>query len=198
MNHLAHALLANPEPPQRLGNLFGDAVRGSLSGIDLPAGVLEGVRLHRQIDAVTDRHPDSIRLRALFPGSLRRYAGIVLDVAFDHYLIRRWPTFCDASRESFTLEVYDTMHQNPALLPDPVRPLASRMIARDFLNRCETMDGVMSVLAHIDRRLSRGFDLSAARQTLEAHDQTLEAGFARVFTDVQRTLPPLESGPIRT
>jgi len=195
MNHLAHALLADPEPPQLLGNLFGDAVHGPLSGIALPAGVLEGVRRHRQIDAFTDQHPASIDLRKLFPGALRRYAGIVLDVAFDHYLIRRWPRFCDADRESFTLEVYSAMHQNPALLPDPVQPIASRMIARDFLNRCETMDGVMSVLAYIDRRLSRGFDLSAARRTLEAHDQTLEERFTEVFTDVHRSLGP---GPIRT
>lgn len=195
MNHLAHALLADPQPPQRLGNLFGDAVRGPLSTVDLPAGVLEGVRRHRQIDALTDRHPASVRLREVFPRALRRYAGIVLDVAFDHYLIRQWPAFCDVNRESFTLEVYDVMHQNPALLPEPVRPLASRMIARDFLNRCETMDGVMSVLASIDTRLSRGFDLAAARRTLEVHDEALETGFALVFGDLQR---PPGSGPAGT
>lgn len=192
MNHLAHALLADPQPPQRLGNLFGDAVRGPLAAVDLPAGVLEGVRRHRQIDAVTDQHPTSLRLREHFPDSLRRYAGIVLDVAFDHYLIRQWSVFCDVNRESFTLEVYDVMHQNPALLPEPIRPVASRMIARDFLNRCETMDGVMSVLAFIDSRLSRGFDLAAARRTLEVHDETLQTGFAQVFSDMQR---PLGSGP---
>ncbi|WP_162883918.1 ACP phosphodiesterase [Chromatocurvus halotolerans] len=186
MNHLAHALLADPQPPQRLGNLFGDAVRGPLSRVDLPAGVLEGVRRHRQIDAMTDRHPASIRLRERFPRALRRYAGIVLDVAFDHYLIRRWPLFCDVDRESFTLEVYDVMHQNPALLPEPVRLAAPRMIARDFLNRCETMDGVMSVLASIDARLSQGFDVAAAGRTLEVHDGALEYGFTEVFSDLQR------------
>jgi len=188
VNHLAHALLADPQPPQRLGNLFGDAVRGPLATVDLPAGVLEGVRLHRQIDAVTDQHPTSILLRELFPGSLRRYAGIVLDVAFDHYLIRQWPLFCDVNRESFTLEVYDAMHQNPGLLPGPVRGAASRMITRDFLNRCETIDGAMSVLAYLDTRLSRGFDLAAARRTLAVHDRTLEQGFTDVFSDVQRSL----------
>lgn len=194
MNHLAHALLADPQPPQRLGNLFGDAVRGPLSTVDLPAGVLEGVRRHRQIDAVTDQHPASIQLRELFPRSLRRYAGIVLDVAFDHYLIRQWPVFCDVKRESFTLEVYEIMHQNPALLPGPVRAAAPRMITRDFLNRCETIDGVMSVLAYIHTRLSRGFDLAAARRTLEVHDRILEAGFAQVFSDVQRTVGSGPSG----
>lgn len=195
MNHLAHAVLSEPEPARRLGNLFGDAVRGPLSGHDLPAGVMAGVRLHRRIDAITDRHPESVRLRGMFPAPLRRYAGIILDVAFDHFLIRQWSTFCDVGRESFTLEIYDVMQQNPALLPAPVRALVPRMITRDFLNRCETLDGVMAVLSRIDSRLSRGFDLVATREVLEDHHAALEQGFARVFTDVHQTLG---SGPIRT
>lgn len=192
MNHLAHVLLSTPAPAQRLGNLFGDAVRGPLRAQDLPAGVIEGVRRHRRIDAMTDRHPESTRLRALFPSSLRRYAGIILDVAFDHHLTRTWPTFCDVSRESFTLEVYGIMHRYPSLLPDRVRPLAPRMIAHDFLNRCETVDGVMAVLSHIDARLSRGFDLCATRRALEDLDAALEEGFRCVFADVHHELG---SGP---
>lgn len=190
MNHLAHALLADPEPGQRLGNLFGDAVRGPLAAQDLPPTVVEGVRAHRRIDAITDQHPETVRLRGLFPPPLRRYAGIILDVAFDHYLTRRWPGLCDVGRRAFTLEIYDVMHQNPALLPSRVRPLAPRMIARDFLNRCETLDGVMSVLSHIDGRLSRGFDIALARRALERHDAALEQGFIRVFTDVHHALGP--------
>ncbi|MEQ8514162.1 MAG: ACP phosphodiesterase, partial [Chromatocurvus sp.] len=96
---------------------------------------------------------------------------------------------------SFTLEVYDAMHQNPLLLPTPVRALAPEMIARDFLNRCETFDGVLAVLSHIEARLSRGFDLRTTRQALEEHDAALEQGFARVFFDVHHVLG---SGPIRT
>lgn len=192
MNHLAHALLADPAPARRLGNLFGDAIRGPLSRQDLPAGVIEGAREHRQIDGMTDQHPASTRLRGLFAGDLRRYAGIILDVAFDHYLIRHWPAFCAIDRQSFTLDVYNAMHQNPALLPARVRPLASRMIARDFLNRCETLQGVEDSLSLLSNRLSRGFDAAAACRTLERHDSDCERGFLQVFTDVNHALG---SGP---
>ena len=54
------------------------------------------------------------------------------------------------------------------------------------------MEGVMNVLSHIDARLSRGFDLRAALQTLEVNATELEQGFTRVFTDVHRSLV---SGP---
>lgn len=192
MNHLAHALLSAPDPAQRLGNLFGDAVRGPLSRHDLPDRVIQGVRLHRRIDAVTDQHPESARMRALFPASLRRYAGIILDVAFDHYLTLRWHAFCDVSRQSFTIGVYESMQQNPQLLPHRVRPFVPEMISRDFLNRCETMNGVMGVLSRLDARLSRGFDLEAAQLTLEVNDTELQQGFTRVFKDVHHSL---ESAP---
>lgn len=83
------------------------------------------------------------------------------------------------------------MQQHPQLLPDRVRPLASGMISRDFLNRCETMNGVGSVLSHLDSRLSRGFDPGAAQQTLEVNDTELQQGFTRVFMDVHRLLVPV-------
>lgn len=188
MNHLAHALLAAPEPAPRLGNLFGDAVRGPLSRQDLPAGVLDGVKAHRRIDAMTDRHPDTLHMRGLFPDALRRYAGIILDLAFDHYLVRQWPQFCEISRRSFTLEVYGAMQHYPALLPPSIRAVAPEMIARDFLNRCETVGGLTSALTHIDRRLSRGFDVELARQTLLAHDATFQRGFESVYSDVRAAL----------
>ena len=131
-------------------------------------------------------------MRALFPSSLRRYAGIILDVAFDHYLARRWHAFCDVSRQSFIMQIYESMQCHPQLLPDRIRPLAPDMISRDFLNRCETMNGVGRVLSHLDARLSRGFDPTAAQHTLEANDTELQRGFTRVFMDVHRSLV---SGP---
>ena len=195
MNHLAHAVLADPAPAQCLGNLFGDAIRGPLSRQDLPEGVIAGARAHRQIDGLTDRHPTSIHLRGLFAGNLRRYAGIILDVAFDHYLIRHWPAFCEVSRQSFTLGIYDAMHRHPALLPARVRPLASRMIDRDFLNRCETLQGVEDSLGFLSNRLTRGFDVATACRALERHDAACERGFLQVFTDVNHAL--VRRGPVR-
>jgi acyl carrier protein phosphodiesterase len=186
MNHLAHAVLSPAQPALRLGNLFGDAVRGPLHAQELPADVLKGVAAHRRIDALTDGHPVTRALREDFPRPLRRYAGIILDVAFDHYLIRHWEAVCQRERRTFTLEVYALMTENAALLPPRVRPHAPRMIERDFLNRCASREGVMSVLAHLQGRLSRGFDLRQAEAALRTRDSALAQGFLEVFSDLQR------------
>ena len=57
MNHLAHLVLAGPDPDHRLGALLGDHVKGRLALQTLPDGLRSGVVLHRRIDVWTDAHP---------------------------------------------------------------------------------------------------------------------------------------------
>jgi acyl carrier protein phosphodiesterase len=51
------------------------------------------VRLHRRVDAATDRHQVMRREREAFIAGERRYAGIVLDLAADHALAQTWSDF---------------------------------------------------------------------------------------------------------
>lgn len=89
MNFLAHLWLADQSQTSLAGSVLGDVVHGS----DLtayPADIVEGIRLHRRIDAATDRHPRIVALRERYPDGARRYAGILLDLIADHVLIQQW------------------------------------------------------------------------------------------------------------
>ncbi|MFD2980371.1 ACP phosphodiesterase, partial [Klebsiella pneumoniae] len=86
--------LGGPAPQQLLGSLYGDFVKGSLEGRFAPA-LEAAIRLHRQIDSYTDRHPVVLAALARFPRERRRFAGIVLDVFFDHCLARHWGNYAD-------------------------------------------------------------------------------------------------------
>lgn len=89
MNFLAHLWLADRTRTSLAGSVLGDLVRGSnLSAY--PDDIALGIRLHRRIDAATDRHPLMVTLREQFAKGSRRYAGIVLDLAADHALVSRW------------------------------------------------------------------------------------------------------------
>ena len=101
MNFLAHLWLADRTQTSLAGSVLGDVVRGSdLSAY--PDDIALGIRLHRRVDAATDRHPLIQNLREQFAQGERRYAGIVLDLAADHALAHLWPQLRDEPLEKFT------------------------------------------------------------------------------------------------
>lgn len=90
MNFLAHLWLADRTQTSLAGSVLGDVVRGAdLSAY--PPDIALGIRLHRRVDATTDRHPAMVEARSRFAPGARRYAGIVLDLAADHALATAWP-----------------------------------------------------------------------------------------------------------
>ena len=184
MNHLAHAFLASPDPLHLVGNVAGDFLKGPLTALAVPASVKQGVQQHRRIDAFTDDHPLLAELRSGFPPAQRRYAGIVLDVAFDHYLVRHWGRFSGSLRREFLQDTYSTLAEHQPLLPEPVAAYLPRLIAHDWLDRCATMEGVEATLQSISARLRRENPLAGAAALIADRDPELEAAFLAFFPEV--------------
>lgn len=101
MNFLAHLWLADQTQTSLAGSVLGDVVRGSdLSAY--PDDIALGIRLHRRVDAATDRHAVMRDARDRFAEGERRYAGIVLDLVADHVLVQAWNQFADEPLDAFT------------------------------------------------------------------------------------------------
>lgn len=92
MNFLAHLWLTEQARLPLAGAILGDVLRGALPP-QMPEPLARAVRLHRRVDAHTDRHPAVAALRQAFPPGARRYAGIVLDLVYDHALAIDWAGF---------------------------------------------------------------------------------------------------------
>jgi acyl carrier protein phosphodiesterase len=100
MNFLAHLWLADRAELPLAGAILGDYFRGALPD-DLPAPLAQSVQLHRRIDANTDRHPVVQAARSAFGNGPRRYAGILLDILFDHALALDWTQYSDEPLPAF-------------------------------------------------------------------------------------------------
>jgi acyl carrier protein phosphodiesterase len=184
MNHLAHAFLSGASAQQLVGNVAGDFLKGPLDRLELVPGIRQGVQQHRRIDAFVDGHPLLAELKSRFPPAQRRYASIVLDVAFDHYLIRHWSMFAAGERRAFIDGVYTTLADHQRLLPEPLATYLPRLIRHDWLDRCATMSGVEATLTSIGRRLRRDNPLPLAAATIAEKDAELEAAFLDFFPEV--------------
>ena len=108
MNFLAHLWLADVTATSPSGAMLGDMVRGQLSP-ELPPALALGIRIHRRVDAVTDRHPLSLGWRSRFPDGARRYAGIVLDLLCDHALALDWSDHVDEPLAAFAARAAQTI-----------------------------------------------------------------------------------------
>jgi len=183
MNYLAHLHLGGQTPPQLLGSLYGDFVKGLLPG-RFPADIEEAIRLHRRIDLFTDAHPVIKQAMGRFPTARRRYAGIVLDVFFDHCLARDWAQYSDVSLGAFTHKVYCVLADEPQL-PERLALIAPRMAAQDWLGSYVDFDVVGDALAGISRRLSRPQGLVGAMQELQALYQPLSEDFSEFYPQLQ-------------
>ena len=100
MNFLAHLWLTDRARLPLAGAVLGDYFRGALP-VDLPLGLAQSVRLHRRVDAVTDRHPVVVLARTRFAPGARRYSGILLDILCDHLLAIDWSRYSEEPLERF-------------------------------------------------------------------------------------------------
>lgn len=188
MNYLAHALLAEPYAHSLIGNIAGDLVKGPLSKHDLHSRVADGVRRHRRVDSLTDNHSDYRALKLKFPEGERRYAGLVLDVLFDHFLVLHWRRFSHWDRGVFIDGIYQVLRQNQGLLPLGLSAVSTRWTDADWLRVYETRDGVAAVLRRLSQRLSRPVDLAALLKVADDNHAEFDQRFVRVFADVQNAI----------
>ena len=183
MNYLAHLHLGGDAPAQLLGSLYGDFVKGPLAG-QWPADIEAAIRLHRRIDVFTDSHPLQAQSRARFPSERRRYAGILLDVFFDHCLACNWADYAAIPLASFTDRVYQVVNNEPRL-PERLAFIAPRMAAQDWLGSYREFAVLAQVIEAIDRRLSRPGLLAGGMVELERLYQPLLEDFRQFYLELQ-------------
>ena len=186
MNYLAHAWLARQSDDAILGAILGDFVFGQSILQDWPAPIRAEIVRHRRIDQYTDAHPAVVAARSLFDDAgLRRYAGIVLDVYFDHCLARDWRHWDDAPLAAFTARVYRILRERHASLPPRLQAVAPRMAAHDWLGSYARREAVDHAVRGIATRLSRnGEKLVDCLEVLRAEEAAVEAAFAGFFPDL--------------
>jgi acyl carrier protein phosphodiesterase len=184
LNVLAHALLAGNDAGLRLGGVMGDFVRGTPDEA-LPARVRDGIYLHRAIDGYTDTHPLVRKAREAMPPPFRRYAGIFLDVWFDHCLARDFARYSLAPLDAFSDSLRAEMHAADAILPDGLKRFLLYMDAHELPAGYADLDRVAAALGGLSRRLSRANPVGESVPLLIGHDAMLRETFAVFFPQLQ-------------
>ncbi|MDX1487510.1 MAG: ACP phosphodiesterase [Acidiferrobacterales bacterium] len=180
MNYLAHLFLSGRTPEAVVGGLLGDFVKGSVDG-RYGERVRQGILLHRKIDRYTDDHEVVTASRRLISPLRRRFAGIMVDVFYDHFLARHWTNFAEAPLGEFAREVYSILECHHEQFPERLQYIVPRMVRDDWLVSYSELWRVRAALDGISRRLRRNNTLAGGADELETHYDELEAHFLCFF-----------------
>jgi acyl carrier protein phosphodiesterase len=178
MNHFAHLVLSQPTVESTVGNLLGDFARG-IDQAELSRPVRAGLQNHRAVDRFTDGHPLILELKGLFSSRRRRFAGIALDIYFDHLLINYWDRFEVGTPEQATEEFYRRMKAGQSLMPgEDMRRVTTRIVRYDWFGCYRDIGSIAESLDRVAGRIRFANHFDNAIEDLQSnHREILNAFF---------------------
>lgn len=191
MNDLAHVLLSGPAPEAVTGALLGDFVKGPLAD-RFPPAVAAAIAQHRAIDRYTDGHARVRESRRLVSAARRRFAPILVDVFYDHFLARHWTRFCRTPLADYTRHVYSILLPQCHAFPERLQRMLPHMCRDDWLGSYGELEAVDAALNGIARRFRRRPERAAgtlrgAVEELVREYARFEAHFLDFFPQLMRT-----------
>lgn len=178
MNYLAHALLAGQSPALIVGGVIGDFIKGPLPGL-LPQDLTRGVALHRAIDSFAETNPAFCASRNRVSPARRRYAGVLVDIFYDHLLARDWDQIHHQPLGDYSASIYQSIADRLHEIATPAHFALKLMAEEDWLSGYARIDGISDVLARMSRRARQPNPLAGAEEEFLS-DPT---GFATDFYD---------------
>lgn len=184
MNYLAHIFLSGENREIQIGNFVGDAVKGRAYD-DYPPAFREGILLHRAIDDYTDHHPLVKEAVSLSREEFGRYAGVLTDIYFDHFLAVGFREYSGRSLRSFALGFYGGLVLNYRHLPERFKGFLWHFILTNRLVRYASVPGIRRSLEIMVEYKHLGVDPERAIRFLEENRERLKDLFERFLPDVR-------------
>jgi acyl carrier protein phosphodiesterase len=195
MNYLAHVFLSDPMEEAVIGAFLGDFVKGLLGDRYSP-GIQAGILLHRRIDRYTDTHEITHASRSLVSRERRRFAGILVDVFYDHFLARHWAIYTVTPLVDFTCEVYTILRRHQAGLPERLQHILPAMARDDWLGSYRELWAIDRALNGLARRSQHSELLAGAVWELERNYSQFEGHFLAFFPELRQYVADCKRGRV--
>lgn len=184
MNFLAHIYLSGDDRHLMLGNFIADHVKGKAFD-SLSPEMQKGVLLHRKIDEFTDRHATVHLSKARLRPKFKKYAPVVADVFYNHFLAANWEKYSVISLTQFAEEFYQIAQANLEVMPDRTKSMLPYMINNNWLVKYASIEGIHNVMQGMARRTKFESGMENAAEELLKNYALYESEFESFFTELQ-------------
>ncbi|MCF8327303.1 MAG: ACP phosphodiesterase [Bacteroidales bacterium] len=183
MNLLAHLYLSGKDPQVILGNFIADAVKGRQKHQYAPK-IQEGIHLHHTIDTFTDEHPKIRHSTQLLRSKYHMYAGVIVDLTFDHFLANNWDRYTEMNMDSFINRSYELLLKNYLILPKRTRKFLPFMIMQNWLKNYIKLEGLHQSLSGLSRRTTFDSGMEFAIEDIKHHYSEMQNDFLDFFPEL--------------
>ncbi|SCX93207.1 acyl carrier protein phosphodiesterase [Flavobacterium caeni] len=184
MNFLAHIYLSGDNELIKIGNFMADGIRGKHFE-HLPPDVQKGIILHRAIDSYTDNHPVFRQSTKRLHDRYHHYAGVIVDVFYDHFLAKNWLAYSNERLDDFVQDFYRSLHTHYDILTDKTKGMMPYMIKYNWLWSYQFTEGIARILSQMDQRTRNNSQMRYSIEELTEHYDIFEAEFTGFFKDLQ-------------
>ena len=183
MNFLAHIYLSDEMGDLMVGNFIGDFVKGKKFD-DYSQQMVKGIKLHREIDWYTDNHEVVDKSKDRLWKKYRHYAGVIIDMFYDHFLARDWSVYSSESLEVFTQKVYAVLTRKKNQLPEKAQYILHYMVRHDWLLAYQSIEGIEKALLGMSKRTKFQSHMEKATQDLRADYDLFGQEFHEFFPEI--------------
>lgn len=183
MNYLSHLYLSFDDKSIAIGNFIADFVKGK-KYLEYPKEVQYGILIHREIDHYADNHPIFLEGKRRLALEYRHYAGVIMDVYYDHFLSKNWSDYSQEDLKVFCQRHYKLLNDNQSLLPERCSYLLSYMETGDWLYNYQFLEGIQFALSGMARRTSFESGMEKAVQNLTDDYERFENEFQDFFKEI--------------
>jgi len=186
LNYLAHLLLADDTDASRIGNLLGDFTRGPIEELAkiYPAELVRGIKMHRAVDRFTDSHTSFQQARLLLVPERRRFAGIIVDIFYDHYLCLHWDQFSKIPLKDFIKEIYHALDDHPEWHAGRLAEAFPMMRSENWLLNYSSVEGIGVTLDRVSQRSPRIGKIAGGVEDLRKNYKSFEKNFHTFMPDL--------------
>ncbi len=185
MNFLAHAYLSGDNHKLLLGNFIADFVKGRAALELFDEQVKKGIYLHRAIDAFTDSHAVVSESKKRLRPKYRHYAGVIVDVFYDHFLARNWHAWHAEPLDQFTSRTYETINRHKTILPESVKAFFPYMVKGNWLLNYAKVEGIGRALSGMAARTPYVSKMDEAVGDLVQYYSMFEREFEVFFPELK-------------
>ncbi|MFO8087334.1 MAG: ACP phosphodiesterase [Bacteroidales bacterium] len=184
MNLLAHLFLSGSDEQIKLGNFFADAVKGKQKQ-QYSRKIQQGIQLHIAIDQYTDQHDEVKKSVKLLRNNHHKYAGVIIDLVYDHFLANHWGAYStNKDLSDFIQHSYALLLKNYRILPDRTKRFLPYMIINNWLWNYQSLSGLDKSLSGLARRTTFDSGMEHAIKEVKVHYDALERHFSIFFPEI--------------